>query len=194
MTNPADLPDLTQLLAPITSGTLSLTQLAEADREAMRAICPADDAVWDIYSIRFAGPDFDREFDAVLANPGRCPFALREGGALVGMSGYLNIDRRNRALEIGGTYMTPSARGTGLNGRIKPLLIERAIACGFHRLEFLIDVRNLRSQRAVEKLGAVREGVIRRERITWTGHVRDTALYSILPEEWAEKQAREGAA
>ena len=78
----------------------------------------------------------------------------------------------------------PAARGTGLNGRIKPLLIGRALDCGFTRIEFCIDQRNVRSQKAVEKLGAVREGVLRKQRITWTGHVRDTVIYSILADEW----------
>ena len=85
--------------------------------------------------------------------------------------------------------MTPSVRGTGLNGRIKPLLLARAFACGFTRVQFCIDARNIRSQKAVEKLGAVREGVLRKQRITWTGHVRDTVIYSILADEWAARAA-----
>lgn len=140
--------------------------------------------MWEIYPTDMAGDAFDPAFDAIIANPDRCPFALFADGAMVGMSGYLHIDAPNRALEIGGTYLTPAARGTGVNGRIKPLLIGRAFDAGFTRVEFRIDVRNIRSIRAVEKLGAVREGVLRRHRITWTGHVRDSAVYSILKEEW----------
>ncbi|PTQ12261.1 GNAT family N-acetyltransferase [Sphingomonas oleivorans] len=172
------------LFAPMGDGTVHLEQVDQSHREAMRVACAADEAIWDIYPMSLIGEHFDPGFDAILANPQRRPFALFAHGGLIGMSGYLNIDRPNRVLEIGGTYIEPAARGTGLNGRIKRLLIDRAIACGFQRIEFRIDIRNGRSMAAVEKLGAVREGVMRRQRITWTGHVRDTALYSILAEEW----------
>ena len=75
-------------------------------------------------------------------------------------------------------------RGTGFNRVVKDLMLRRAIACGFRRIEFKVDARNTRSQAAMTKLGAVREGVIRADRITWTGHVRDTVLFSILASEW----------
>jgi len=176
--------DATALIAPLAAPGLHLEQLDDRHREPLRALCLADDPVWEIYPSSYAPDRFDASFAAMRADPGRRPFALVAGGALVGMSGYLHIDASNRALEIGGTYLTPSARGTGLNRRIKQLLIDRAFACGFHRIEFRIDVRNTRSIAAVEKLGAVREGILRKQRITWTGHVRDTAVYSILANEW----------
>ncbi len=100
------------------------------------------------------------------------------------MSSYLHVDAASGVLELGGTYMTPAVRGTGLNGRIKPLLIDRAFEAGFQRIELRIDARNGRSIRAVEKLGATREGVLRRQRRTWTGYLRDTVVLSILKEEW----------
>lgn len=180
---------ITRLLAPIIAPGLLLEQLGERHREALRGICPPDDPVWEIYPVRFAGADFDAAFDATMANADRFPFLILADGVPVGMSGYLHIHAADNGLELGGTYMTPSARGTGLNGAIKPLLIERAIDCGFTRIEFRVDMRNSRSQRAVEKLGAVREGVLRKQRITWTGHVRDTAVYSILADEWRDRQA-----
>jgi len=68
-------------------------------------------------------------------------------------------------------------------------MIGRAIDCGFRRIEFKVDLRNARSQAAMTKLGAVREGVIRADRVTWTGHVRDTVLFSILAKEY---KARNG--
>jgi RimJ/RimL family protein N-acetyltransferase len=77
-------------------------------------------------------------------------------------------------------------RGTGFNRRIKDLMLKRAVGRGFRRVEFRVDARNARSQAAMTKLGAVREGVLRADRITWTGHVRDTVLFSILAEEWPE--------
>ncbi|MCI4588891.1 GNAT family N-acetyltransferase [Sphingobium sp. BYY-5] len=177
-----------QLLAPIDAPGLHLEQLRQEHREALRALCPVDDPVWEIFPNRWAGEGFDPAFDATLANPDRCPFLILADGEPVGMSGYLHLNPADNWLELGGTYMTPAERGTGLNGRIKPLLIARALDCGFTRIEFRIDQRNIRSQRAVEKLGAVREGVLRKQRVTWTGHVRDTVIYSILADEWRGRE------
>ncbi|HZV19755.1 MAG TPA: GNAT family protein [Sphingobium sp.] len=67
---------------------------------------------------------------------------------------------------------------------MKRLMVAHAFACGLRRIEFRIDTRNARSQAAVRKLGAVYEGTLRAERITWTGHVRDTALFALLREDW----------
>src|ERR671920_1215364 len=100
------------------------------------------------------------------------------------MSNFLGIDCARQVLEIGGTYYRPHLRGTGLNRRIKDMMLERAFECGIRRVEFRVDRRNGRSQAAMKKLGAVREGVLRADRITWTGHVRDTALFAILKDEW----------
>ena len=100
------------------------------------------------------------------------------------------IDRHEpklrQAVEIGNTYILPEVRGTGLNGRIKRLLLDRAFACGIRRVEFRIDEINARSQAAVRKIGGVKEGVLRAERITWTGRVRDTGVFSILVDEWKQ--------
>ncbi|WP_234893123.1 GNAT family N-acetyltransferase [Sphingobium yanoikuyae] len=136
---------MADLLAPIDAPGLYLEQLAEHHREALRAICPVDDPVWEIYPVRFAGPDFDAAFDATLTSADRNAFLILADGEPVGMSGYLNVDAAHNGLELGGTYMTPSMRGTGLNGRIKPLLLARAFACGFTRVQFCIDARNIRS-------------------------------------------------
>jgi hypothetical protein len=59
-----------------------------------------------------------------------------------------------------------------------------AAAAGIRRVEFRVDARNARSQAAMAKLGATREGLLRADRITWNGHVRDTVLFSILKDEW----------
>jgi RimJ/RimL family protein N-acetyltransferase len=64
------------------------------------------------------------------------------------------------------------------------MMLSRAFDRGIRRVEFRVDARNLRSQAAMAKLGATREGVLRADRITWTGHVRDTVLFSILAGDW----------
>ena len=175
--------DVAMLMRPMADGPLTLDPLTKQDREALRACCPPDDEVWAIYPTDFGGA-FDASFDGLLANPVRHVFLIRDTGRAVGMTSFLNILPDRQTLEVGGTYMAPAVRGTGVNARVKRLMLGRAFGCGIRRVEFRIDERNQRSQRAVEKLGAVKEGVLRAERVTWTGHIRDTGLFSILADEW----------
>jgi RimJ/RimL family protein N-acetyltransferase len=170
--------------APMADGDLRLEPLAEEHRAALKAACAEDREVWPIYSVSYDPEHFDESFDRLRSRPDGHAFALFSDGALVGMSAYIGIEPERGVLEIGNTYYVPKMRGTGFNRRVKDLMLHRAIDCGFRRIEFRVDARNSRSQAAMAKLGAVREGVIRAERITWTGHVRDTALFSILANEW----------
>ena len=158
-------------------------------RAALKAACAEDADIWPIYSVSCDPDHFDATIDALLARPDAETFVLFEGDDLVGMSSFLRIDARNRVLEIGFTYYRPVYRGTGINRRIKEMMIRRAIACGFNRIEFRVDQRNARSQAAMAKLGAHREGVRRADTITWTGRVRDTVMFSILKDEWPPMSA-----
>ncbi len=166
-------------------GDLRLEPLAEAHRDTLKAACAEDLEIWRIYAWSWDPEHFDETFDRVMSLKNWRRFAIFSGERLVGMSCFIGIDEDRGVLEIGNTYYTPALRGTGFNRRVKDLMIGRAIACGFRRIEFRVDSRNLRSQAAMAKLGATREGVIRADRITWTGHVRDTVLFSILADEWA---------
>lgn len=179
--------DRDALAVVLTDGDLRLEPMTEGHRESLRAACAEDPAIWPIYFTSFLGTDFDPAFDAAMADPNRTMLAVVLGDALIGMSGFLNISARHGTLEIGNTYLTPGARGTGANRRMKALMLDHAFACGFERVEFRVDVRNARSQAAMAKLGAVREGVLRRHLVTWTGHVRDSAIYSVLRSEWARQ-------
>jgi RimJ/RimL family protein N-acetyltransferase len=104
--------------------------------------------------------------------------------AVVGMTSWHDSSEAKQSTHIGMSYIVPRLRGTGLNTLIKHMMIDHAVAIGVRRIGFSVDARNLRSQRAVEKIGGVREGTLRAERITWTGHVRDTVVFSILADEW----------
>ena len=169
---------------PMADGDLRLEPISEKHRAALKAACAEDRDIWPIYSISYDPDRFDESFERLRTKPHSHAFALFEGAELVGMSAYLGIEAERGVLEIGNTFYVPALRGTGLNRAVKDLMIGRAIDCGFRRIEFRVDARNARSQAAMAKLGAVREGVIRAERITWTGHVRDTVLFSILAGEW----------
>lgn len=171
------------------AGDLRLEPLAEAHRAGLKAACAQDLEIWRIYAWSWDPDHFDATFDRVMARPNWRRFVIFSGERLVGMSCYIGIDEDRGVLEIGNTYYVPDMRGTGLNRRVKDLMIRRAIDCGIRRIEFRVDSRNKRSQAAMAKLGAVREGVIRAERITWTGHVRDSVLFSILAEEWGRGDA-----
>jgi len=153
-------------------------------RAALKAVCAEDREVWEIYANNFGPEGFDDSIDRYVSNPNNRTFVLFDGDELAGMSSFLGIDEARQVLEIGGTYYRPKFRGTGFNRRVKQMMLRRAFDCGMRRVEFRVDIRNTRSQAAMKKLGAVREGVLRADRITWTGHVRDTVLFAILKDEY----------
>jgi RimJ/RimL family protein N-acetyltransferase len=169
---------------PPVDDTIRFEPMAERHRDSLKAACALDLDIWPIYAAPFDPAHFGATFDGVLANAGRIPFVIFEGDRLVGMSAYLGLDPGRQMVEIGQTYLIPAARGTGLNGRVKRLMLGHAFSNGIRRVEFRVDDRNARSKAAVAKIGGVLEGVLRADRITWTGHVRDTALFSILAGEW----------
>ena len=175
---------MTSLHVDLAEGDLALEPLAEHHRDALRDACAQDPAIWPIYGVSYDPDHFDASFDRLVAAPDRLGFAVLRAGEVVGMSAYLAIDAPNGRLEIGNTYIAPALRGTGFNRRLKRLMIDHAVGCGFRRVEFRVDVRNARSMAAVKAIGGTLEGVLRQERVTWTGHVRDTALFAILAGEW----------
>lgn len=177
------------LAAPMADGALRLEPMAEAHREPLKAACAEDRDIWQIYATSYDPEHFDVAFDLIRSRPNWRCFTILDGGRVVGMSCYIGIEPERGVLEIGNTYYIPQMRGTGLNERVKKLMLERAFGCGFRRVEFRVDARNGRSQAAMAKIGGVREGVLRADRITWTGHVRDTVLFSILAHEWSARGA-----
>ena len=178
---------LDRLYVDLADGDLKLVRLSAAHREALRAVCAADADIWTIYSSSFGPDHFDTSFAALIGGGGRMPYAILGGDRLVGMTAWLRPDVSAQTVEVGNSFIDPAVRGTGLNGRVKRLMLDHAFAVGVRRIEFRIDERNGRSQAAVAKLGCTKEGVLRSERITWTGHVRDTGLWSLLADEWAAR-------
>jgi RimJ/RimL family protein N-acetyltransferase len=157
---------------------------SEQRRAALKAACAEDREIWAIYANDFGPDGFDSSVDSYTAAKRNRTFVLFDGEELAGMSSYLGIDEARQCLEIGGTYYHPHLRGTGFNRRVKEMMLARAFDCGVRRVEFRVDARNHRSQAAMKKLGAVREGLLRADRVTWNGHVRDTVLFAILRDEW----------
>lgn len=128
-----------------------------------------------------------------MSRPASLTFAmiLVETGEPVGASGYLDIRPDHRGIEIGRTWIGKAHQGSRVNPESKLLLLRHAFeTLGAIRVQFKTDLRNLHSQRAIEKLGAVREGVLRRYQIRSNGEVRDTVMYSVLAGEWPDVKAR----
>ena len=175
---------MTDLAAPLTGDGVRAEPMAEAHREALRAACAEDPDIWALYATNFGSDAFDAGFDKIMGLPWVRFVLFDDADELIGMSCFLGIDEARGVLEIGNTYYRQCFRGTGINRPIKQMMMARAFECGFRRIEYRVDARNQRSQAAMAKLGAVREGVMRADRITWTGHVRDTVLFSILRDEW----------
>jgi RimJ/RimL family protein N-acetyltransferase len=172
------------LAVVLTDGDLRLEPFADAHVEGLRAACAEDREIWPIYPFSMGGAHFDPSLARLRALPNWVLFAVLDGDRVTGMTGYIYIDAPSHALEIGSTYIAPRVRGSGFNRRMKTLMIDHAIAAGFTRIEFRVDTRNARSMAAVLKLGTTQEGVLRQNRVTWTGYVRDTAVFSLLAHEW----------
>ncbi|MFN8389900.1 MAG: GNAT family protein [Bdellovibrionota bacterium] len=121
------------------------------------------------------------------------PFAIvfRESGRAIGSTRYMDIQRSNSGLEIGWTWVGTDYQRTGVNTECKLLLLSHAFE-DLHavRVQLKTDGRNEKSQRAIERLGAVREGTLRKHRRLWDGFIRDSVYYSILDHEWPSIKAR----
>jgi RimJ/RimL family protein N-acetyltransferase len=115
------------------------------------------------------------------------PFAVVEvaEGRAIGSTRYEDILPAHRSLEIGWTWLGVPWQRTARNAQCKLMLLRHAFeALGAVRVQMKADIRNQRSRAAIERLGAVYEGTLRRNRILPDGHVRDSAYYSIIREEW----------
>jgi len=158
-------------------------------RDELKAAIDCDPASWEIMSVNGCGEGFEDFWGALQGETDRgerVGFAIRRlsDGQVLGTSSYLNIRRLHGGLEIGSTFLNPEARSGPVNPESKRLMLAHAFAAGAIRVEFNVDVRNARSQAAVQKLGASKEGVLRSHKVTWTGHVRDTAVFSITDYDW----------
>lgn len=124
------------------------------------------------------------------------PFVIviAASGEIAGTTSYLEVQEENRALEIGATIVSPKWQRTFVNTECKLTLMEHAFeklpGGGAVRVQFKVDTRNERSLLAVERLGAVREGTLRKNRICHDGYIRDTAVFSIVAAEWAGVKGR----
>lgn len=131
--------------------------------------------------------------DEALAAPGQLPFAIVEKAKnrVIGSTRYLNIRPEHRSLEIGWTWLGQQWQRTAANTEAKLLLLSHAFdRLGCVRVEFKTDARNARSQRALERIGATREGVLRKHMIVQGNFARDSVYFSVIDSEWPEVRER----
>lgn len=131
--------------------------------------------------------------DEARTAQGQLSFAIIEPnkGKAVGSTRYLNIRPEHRSLEIGYTWLGQEWQRTAINTEAKLLLLSHAFErLGCVRVEFKTDTRNERSQRALERIGARREGVLRNHMIVQSNYLRDSVYFSVIEAEWLEVKER----
>jgi len=172
-----------------------LVPLARAHREGLHAAAADPDAFPFLRMPPGPGlAEIDRMIDYQLRQRRRgedLPFTTRlaESHRIVGMTRFLRIDRDSESVEIGGTWLDPALRRTPINTETKYLLLRHAFESeGAHRVQFQTDLRNETSQRAIERIGARREGVLREDVLLYDGYRRSSVYYSVLAEEWSSRK------
>lgn len=154
-----------------------------------------DPGIWTWLSVRQPADvaAAERLVESVLADPDRRPWAQIDvrTGRVAGTTSYYQCVEKHRILSIGHTWIGAQWQRTPLNTEAKLLLLRNAFeTLNAQRVSWETDIRNLRSQRAIERLGALREGILRGHRIRPDGTSRDTVVYSMLDTEWPAASER----
>jgi N-acetyltransferase len=150
-----------------------------------------DGELWNLWYTLIPTPDkvqgeIERRLGLQTAES-MLPFAIIENstGKAVGMTTYMNIDARNRRVEIGSTWYRKRVQRTSLNTECKLLLLTHAFeTLNCIAVEFRTSFFNYQSRKAIERVGAKLDGILRQHMVMQNGTVRDTCVYSILPCEW----------
>ena len=177
--------------APIrlTHPLCTLEPLAPDHHDGLAAAA-ADGELWKLWYTNIPGPagmraEIERRL-GLQATGSMLPFTTRDArGRIVGMTTYMNVDAANRRVEIGSTWNAASSQRTGLNTAAKRLLLGHAFeALDCIAVEFRTHFMNHQSRRAIERLGAKLDGVLRSHGRARDGTLRDTCVYSIVAAEW----------
>jgi RimJ/RimL family protein N-acetyltransferase len=181
---------------PLVGGVVRLDRLVAADIE------PLYDAIAheEVYASGFGGGIAGLPADAaemaeqwLESAAKRVAYVVRlvADGTVVGTTSLGDVDLGNESVHLGWTGYAPSVWGTAVNPECKLLLLRHAFEdCGFGRVKIQTGTANTRSQAAIAKLGATREGVLRRHKRLADGSFRDTVVFSILADEWPEVRKR----
>ena len=175
-------------IRPLEGRYVRLEPLEARHKRGLQAALNCDEEAWEVMLSNGCG-DFDNWWARAIGGKRRgerITFAIRdlESGRIVGTTAFFNIRAEHKGVEIGSTFLHPDVRSGPVNAESKRLLLGHAFDAGAIRVEFRVDERNARSEAALTKLGATKEGTLRRHMITWTGYVRDTAVFSITDRDW----------
>ena len=163
-------------------------------------ILAKDDRIWEFTKTLLIDEKYDQRFDEYIslaldnkALEGQVAFVIRnlKDRSIIGMSRYYGIDEKNKRLNIGYTWYIPSVWGGVYNKECKLLLLGYAFEkLSLNRVGFEVAHQNVRSQKAVAKIGGVKEGVLRKYALRPDGISRDTFVFSIINDEWPETKKR----
>ncbi|UVH53086.1 GNAT family protein [Pseudomonas sp. CBSPBW29] len=179
----------------LTGTTVELRPL-QREHSAALVQAAADGQLWNLKVTNVPGPDtVEKYVDIALA--GReagtmIPFVIvrRDTGEVVGSTRFWKVDRVNRKLEIGHTFISQSVQKSGVNTEAKLLLLTHAFeVMDCVRVQFTTDELNEKSRAAILRLGAVQEGIVRHERIMPDGRKRNSVRFSIIDPEWPQVKA-----
>lgn len=172
--------------------TGSLVQLEPLESRHAEPLWEAaqDERIW--HWMRVRGHESRAAFQSYLdgVHAGALGFATVVGGTPLGATSYVNVREQDRVLEIGHTWLSPRAWGTGANAEAKLLLLQHAFEDeGLLRVEFKTDARNERSRAALAALPAQFEGVFRKHMLVRGGERRDSAWYAVIDDDWPAVKA-----
>jgi RimJ/RimL family protein N-acetyltransferase len=179
----------------LTGATVELRPLRQEHAPALLDAA-ADGQLWNMKLTVVPGPDtiggyIASALDGCAAGT-VMPFVivLRQSGAIVGSTRFWKIDRANRKLEIGHTWLSESVQRSTVNTEAKYLLLSHAFdALQCVRVQFTTDELNEKSRAAILRIGAQQEGVVRHERIMPDGRKRNSVRFSIIDDEWPQVKA-----
>jgi RimJ/RimL family protein N-acetyltransferase len=151
-----------------------------------------DDVIWEW--LPWERPRSEADVAALIASQERIGFVFVQvdtaSGRAAGFTTYRDVDAEHRTLEVGGTWLGRPWWRTAINTEAKLLLFGHAFeVLRANRVALKTDIRNERSQAAIARLGAVREGVLRHQYVRRDGTLRDSVMYSIVPGEWPAVKA-----
>jgi N-acetyltransferase len=171
--------------------------LTPSHRNILRPLA-RDERIWEFTKTLLITETYDQQFDKYFdealsfAARGDQAFAIvTTDGRVIGMTRAYDIDRKVKKVTIGHTWYVPEVWGKGHNKECKLLLLKYIFdILGLARVDFKVASQNLRSQKAVAKIGGVKEGVLRRYTLRNDGTSTDTVMFSILDDEWPESKRR----
>lgn len=175
-------------------------ELLEEDHIPTLKTLAKDARIWDLTKTLLINDTFEQQFESYIQaaldprNTGmQVSFVMRDAitDAIMGMTRYYRIEPFHKRLDIGYTWYIPEYWGTVHNKECKLLLLQYAFeTLGYQRVEFEVAHQNIRSQKAVSKIGGVKEAVLRKHGLHADGTVRDTVVFSIIDDEWPKTKEK----